>query len=79
MTQWSECRDCHRPLKSEEARRLGYGRDCARKRGLTPPKRRTRLSPARRPKPAPVPPAADALPGQDALPLFHFEPTLWSL
>lgn len=80
VTQWSECRDCHRPLKSEEARLLGYGRDCARKRGLIPPKRRrTRLRPARQPKPAPVPPAADALPGQDAIPLYYFEPTLDSV
>ena len=75
---WSECRACKRPLRSEEARRLGYGRDCARKRGLTPPKpRRARAVP--RPKPAPVPPAVDALPGQDAIPLFYFAPTLDSI
>lgn len=76
---WSECRDCKRPLRSEEARRLGYGRDCARKRGLTPPKKPRRLRAARRPKPAPVPPAADALPGQEELPLYFHQPSLESL
>ncbi|MEU5043195.1 DUF6011 domain-containing protein [Streptomyces griseorubiginosus] len=75
---WSECRACKRPLRSEEARRLGYGRDCARKRGLTPPKpRRTRAAP--RPKPVFVPPAADALPGQTAIDLVFHQPTLESL
>lgn len=78
MTQWSECRDCGRPLRSEDARLLGYGRDCARKRGLTP--RKPRRTPAvRRPKPATVPPAADTIPGQDELPLFHHQATLWSI
>lgn len=75
---WSECRACKRPLRSEEARRLGYGRDCARKRGLLPPKqRRARAVP--RPKPAFVPPAADALPGQEELPLYFHQPSLESI
>lgn len=78
MTVWSECRACGRQLKSDEARSLGYGRDCARKRGLTPRKPR-RLRAVRAPQPASVPPAADALPGQDAIPLFYFAPTLDSL
>ena len=78
MTEPLRCLECKRPLKHPSP--SGYGPDCARKHGLGPPKRRrTRLRSARRPKPAPVPPAPDALPGQDALPLFHFEPTLWSL
>ena len=77
MTDTPRCADCKRPLKQPSP--TGYGPSCARKRGLIPPKRRTRLRPARRPKPAPVPPAPDALPGQDALPLFYFEATLDSL
>lgn len=78
MTRWLRCRDCKRPLRSEDAQLLGFGSDCARKRGLTPPKRR-RARAVRRPKPVAVPPAPDALPGQDALPLFYFEPTLDSI
>ena len=73
---WSECRDCHRPLRSDEARRLGYGRDCARKRGLGP-KRRMRAVP--RLKPATVPPAPDTIPGQTEIPLVFHQPTLESL
>lgn len=78
MTRWLRCRDCDTPLTNEASQRLGYGRTCAEKRGLIPPKRRHTRA-VRRPKPAPVPPAADALPGQDALPLFYFEPTLDSV
>jgi hypothetical protein len=78
VTQWSECRDCHRPLKSEEARSLGYGRDCARKRGLTPRKARRNRA-VRASKPATVPPAVDAMPGQTALDLFYIPVTLDSL
>lgn len=78
MTEWVECRGCHRELRDPESRALGYGPSCAAKRGLTPAKpRRTRA--VRRPKPATVPPAADTIPGQEALPLVYFEPTLDSL
>jgi hypothetical protein len=77
VTGWVECRDCHRPLRDPESRSLGYGPDCARKRGLTPTKpRRTRAS---RSKPAPVPPAPDTIPGQTALDLHFHQPTLESL
>lgn len=79
MTEWTRCRDCKRPLRSQKARQLGYGRDCARKRGLTPPKRSRTSRPARRPRPAVVSPAPDALPGQEAIDLFYFAPTLESL
>ena len=78
MTGWVECRGCHRPLRDPESRALGYGPDCARKRGLTPRKpRRTRT--LRTPKPATVPPAPDTLPGQEALDLYFHQPTLESL
>lgn len=79
MTEWVECRACHRELKDPEARAIGYGRDCARKRGLLPPKKPRRSPAVRRPKPATVPPAPDTIPGQEALPLVYFEPTLDSL
>lgn len=79
MTEWVECRACHRPLRDPEARAIGYGRDCARKRGLLPPKKPRRARSVRRPKPATVPPAPDAIPGQDELPLFFHQPSLGSL
>lgn len=78
MTGWVECQDCHRALKDPESRALGYGRDCARKRGLVPKKPR-RPRAVRRPKPAIVPPAADAMPGQTALDLVFHQPSLESL
>lgn len=78
MTRWSHCRHCGRPLRSETARTLGYGRDCARKRGLPPPKRRS-ARPVPRPKPVSLPPAPDTIPGQDAIPMFFHQPTLDSL
>ncbi|HEY3479009.1 MAG TPA: DUF6011 domain-containing protein, partial [Streptomyces sp.] len=71
--------DCHRELKDPEARAIGYGRDCARKRGLLPPKKPRRTRAVRRPKPATVPPAADVPPGQTALDLFYVPVTLDSL
>lgn len=74
---WSECRACHRPLRNEEARTLGYGSTCARKRGLAPKTRRRRAIP--RLKPATVPPTPDTIPGQDELPLFFHQPSLASL
>jgi len=78
MTQWSQCRSCHRELRDPESRAIGYGPSCAAKRGLTPPKQqRTRSVPRRRP--ATVPPAPDALPGQTELALFHHQPTLDSI
>lgn len=76
MTGWAQCRDCKQPLTSAESMAIGYGRVCARKRGLTPPKRRRK--PNRR-RPAVVAPAPDALPGQDALPLFYLQPTFDSI
>ncbi|MFB7738303.1 DUF6011 domain-containing protein [Streptomyces sp. NPDC056112] len=76
VTEWTRCRACRRELKDPESRSLGYGPECARKRGLAPVKAR-RTRPTHRP--ANVPPAPDALPGQDALQLFYFEPTLDSL
>ena len=80
MTKWTRCRDCGTYLTNSESRSIGYGRDCARKRGLKPPKRRrSSTRPARRPKPATVPPAPDALPGQTEIPLVFHQPTLESL
>lgn len=72
-----QCRFCPRPLTNPESQRRGFGETCGRRRGLIPPKRRTRAVP--RLKPATVPPAPDALPGQDELPLFHYQATLWSI
>jgi hypothetical protein len=73
------CRDCRRPLRSEESRRTGYGPVCGRKH--KPPNPRAHRTPKRRisARPAPVPAAPDELPGQETLPMFHFEATLWSL
>ncbi|MFF7335405.1 DUF6011 domain-containing protein [Streptomyces sp. NPDC008150] len=73
---WSVCRDCHRPLTDPESQAIGYGRDCARKRGIRRPRARRR---APRPRPVTVPHPPDTVPGQDALPLFEHQPTLWSL
>lgn len=78
MSDWVECRGCHRELRDPESRALGYRPSCAAKRGLTPTKRR-RPRAVRRPKPATVPPAPDALPGQTALDLFYVPVTLDSL
>lgn len=84
VTEWEECQDCKRALKTPESRRLGYGPECARRHGLAPKKpRRTPRAP--RParslscKPARVPPAPDALPGQTELDLYFHQPTLESL
>lgn len=74
MTE-ARCRDCKRRLKNPTE--SGYGPSCARKRGLTQPRRRTAALP--RPRPATVPPAADALPGQTEIPLVFHQPTLESL
>lgn len=71
------CRGCKRAMK--HATPSGYGPECARKRGLLPPKKSRRTRAVRRPKPATVPPAHDAIPGQDELPLFFHQPTLESL
>lgn len=79
VTRWRECRACRRPLQSEASQLLGYGPECAEKRGLKPKKARRPARPRVRRLPAPVTPDPDALPGQDATPLFYFEPTLWSL
>lgn len=79
MTQWSECRACKRPLRSEEARRTGYGRECARRRGITP----IRTPKQRRPAVLAVRPRSDEpiphIPGQTELPLVFHQPTLGSL
>lgn len=78
MTAVTQCQDCGLPLTNAESQRLGYGRSCAEKRGLIPPRRRRQRAAPRR-KPAPVPHAPDTIPGQDALALFEYQPTLWSL
>lgn len=84
VTEWEECRDCKRALKTAESRRLGYGPECARRHGLAPKKpRRTPHAP--RParslsrKPARVPPPPDTIPGQTELDLYFHQPTLESL
>ena len=79
MTRQAVCRDCKRPLRSSESQLLGYGPDCARKRGLTPPAARRTAGPRVRRLPAAVPPAPDTLPGQTELDLFYLQPTLDSL
>lgn len=74
MTQL-RCRDCKRALKHPTP--SGYGPSCARKRGLGPKPRRTRVAP--RLKPATVPNPPDVPPGQTALELYYFEATLDSI
>ena len=71
------CRGCKRAMK--HATPSGYGPECARKRGLLPPKKPRRTRAVRRPKPATVPPAPDTIDGQTALDLFYVPVTLDSL
>lgn len=79
MTLWRECRACHRPLQTEASQMLGFGPECAEKRGLTPKKRRRVARPRVRRLPAPVTPDPDALPGQTELSLYFMQPTLDSI
>lgn len=78
------CMFCNRPLKTAESQRLGYGKDCGRKCGLTPakPRRAARAKAARqmalmsRILEQPPPPV---LPGQTEIPLDYHQPTLEAL
>jgi hypothetical protein len=76
-----QCLDCDRPLTSLESQRRGYGKTCARRRGLLPPSRPRLRAAVRRKtvKPVPVPHTVEVPPGQDALPLFYYQATLESL
>lgn len=76
---WAECRDCGRLLRSDEARKRGYGPVCWRKRNPAAPRRHRTPKRASSTRPATIRPAPDELPGQQALPLFYLQPTLESL